>query len=84
MEVETSHSTEVSSVCIILVDTGFAAFGNINLSVLSLKDSTFLPSGLIVSAGLIDVAFFCSDPECGRLIVRVSQTGNGYFVRLIV
>jgi len=34
----------------------------------------------IVSIGLVDVSFFCSDPEGGGFVVGEVEGGDGYFV----
>jgi len=38
----------------------------------------------VVSVGLIDVAFFCTNPECRSLIIREVKSGDCYFSCFVV
>lgn len=38
----------------------------------------------VVSVSLIDVAFFCPNPECGGFVVGKVKRGDCYFTRFIV
>jgi hypothetical protein len=54
------------------------AFINVVLVEASLCTRTIIP------VSLIDIAFFCSDPESRRFIVGKVEGSYGYFARLVM